>query len=506
MNFSKTKFILIISLLFYGDIAFAQLPLFQKQFDVFHNSEGLAQSISLDSGYVLFGSGADVNAQDSTRFNKAFIIGTDLWGNEKWRETIFKNYHNSGFSITSPSKISDTVFETLIGINDTTSYFPKTYLVRFDVKNHDTIQMRPVNMNTDTVTIRTYTRLKNGDYVFVAKQVASIQQYNNLILMRCDSNLNRIWYKEYSWDGLAMPLSVTFTANNQILVSGHKYDSLWIGFFDYSWLMRLDMQGNIIYEKQYGVSPIFSYSYNLELPSGNILLYGEGRNSVTTRAASISKVTANGDSLWSRTYSNIDPIWGVQPTAGNTFVFTASARLPSYGNQVGTIFKTDSNGNILWQRYYYTSYHDHYLNSIKHTIDGKGFLMTGICLDTTAVKGAQNGWLIVADSFGCIQPGCQLHDLVQEINPFKKSDYLTVFPNPFTNQTTVKYTLPEYLVDAEILLMNSDGKIINTHEIKNQHNGKVEINCSECAEGNYYIMLKANGRLQESKKVVLNKQ
>ena len=506
MNFSKTKFILIISLLFYGDIAFAQLPLFQKQYDVFHNSELINQSIPLDSGYVLFGSGADVNAQDSTQYSEVFILGTDLYGTEKWRKTIFKNYLNSNFYFEVPSKINDTLYEILIGINDTTSYSPKTYLVRIDVKNHDTIQMRRIHMNTDTVTIRTYTRLKNGDYVFAAKQVASIQQYNNLILMRCDSNLNRIWYKEYSWDGLAMPLSVTVTANNQILVSGHKYDSLWIGFFDYSWLMRLDMQGNIIYEKQYGVSPIFSYSYNIELPSGNILLFGEGRDKATPRAALISKVTANGDSLWSRTYSNIDPIFGVQPTVGNTFVFTTSAKLPVYGNKAGTIFKTDSNGNILWQRYYYTSYHDHYLYTIKHTIDGKGFLMTGICLDTTAVKGAQNGWLIVTDSFGCIQPGCQLHDLVQEINPFKKSDYLTVFPNPFNNQTTVNYSVPENFVDAEILLMNSEGKIISTQEIKNQHNGKVEINCSECAEGNYYIMLKANGRLQESKKVLLNKQ
>ena len=84
MNFSKAKFILIISLLFYGDFAFAQLPLFQKQYDVFHNSEGINNAVPLDSGYILFGYGADVNAQDSTRFNKAFILCTDLNGVEKW--------------------------------------------------------------------------------------------------------------------------------------------------------------------------------------------------------------------------------------------------------------------------------------------------------------------------------------------------------------------------------------------------------------------------------------
>ena len=504
MNFSKT--IITLTFLFYCECLFAQVPLFQKQYDVFHNSEGIVQSIPLDSSYILLGYGVNEHAIDSTQFTKAFILGTDMYGKEKWRKTIFKNYHYSGFSSTVPFKINDTVYETMIRMYDTTSYFSKSYIVSIDIKNHDTIQMKAISMNTDSASVKAYTRLQTGEYIIAAKEIDGVQQKNNLILMRCDSNLNRIWYKEFSWDGLAMPISVTVTANNQILISGHKYDSLWIGFFDYSWLMRLDIKGNVIYEKQYGAIPLFSFSNNLELPNGDILLYGEGIDSKLPRAASIILVKANGDSIWSRTYGSMDPITGVQLSARNTFVFTTSARLPSYGNQVGTLFKTDSNGETLWQRYFYTSYHDHYLFSINHTIDGKGFLMTGFAFDTTMVTGSQNAWLIITDSFGCIQPGCQLYDLVQEINPFKKSDYLTVFPNPFTNQTTVNFALPEYLVDAEILLMNSDGKTINTHEIKKQHNGKVEINCSECAEGNYYIMLKANGRLQESKKVVLNKQ
>lgn len=168
--------------------------------------------------------------------------------------------------------------------------------------------------------------------------------------------------------------------------------------------------------------------------------------------------------------------------------------------------KIDSNFNIKWKRkFIHPSYPFNFFKNVSVNEKTNDILVFGSVYQPPDWQiNKETLWVMNLDSFGCLVSGCQLHDAVQEIKSNPKEEYLKVYPNPFTQYTTVNCNLPLNINEAELFMINSDGKIINTQSIKKGNNTNYEFNCSGFSSGIYYIMLKTNGRLLESKKVLLS--
>ncbi|MCZ8286304.1 MAG: tail fiber domain-containing protein [Bacteroidia bacterium] len=75
-------------------------------------------------------------------------------------------------------------------------------------------------------------------------------------------------------------------------------------------------------------------------------------------------------------------------------------------------------------------------------------------------------------------------------------------PNPFAEQTTITYNVPESVGKAQILFYNSAGQIIQTVDIKTRGKGKVNVFASDLSSGLYHYTLVADGKVIDSKKMV----
>ena len=78
-------------------------------------------------------------------------------------------------------------------------------------------------------------------------------------------------------------------------------------------------------------------------------------------------------------------------------------------------------------------------------------------------------------------------------------------PNPFAEQTTISYYLPENVIRAQIIFMEQSGKIIKTVDLTERGNGTLNVFASDLSSGIYTYALILDGETIETKKMVKTK-
>jgi hypothetical protein len=75
-------------------------------------------------------------------------------------------------------------------------------------------------------------------------------------------------------------------------------------------------------------------------------------------------------------------------------------------------------------------------------------------------------------------------------------------PNPFAEQTTISYFLPENVSKAQILFYNAQGKLIQSVELSQKGKGQLNVFASDLTNGIYTYTLIADGKIIETKKML----
>jgi len=79
-------------------------------------------------------------------------------------------------------------------------------------------------------------------------------------------------------------------------------------------------------------------------------------------------------------------------------------------------------------------------------------------------------------------------------------------PNPFAEQTSIAYTLTDGVQKAQILFYNSEGKLINSSELKaTAGKGQLNVFASDLSNGIYSYTLVVDGKIVETKRMIKNK-
>ena len=174
------------------------------------------------------------------------------------------------------------------------------------------------------------------------------------------------------------------------------------GSWDY-WLVRLDRNGCKLWDSTFGGARD-DYLYALQQTAdGGFILGGESWSSVSGNKTSsnyggadfwVIRVDPNGNKLWEKSYggSNWDNLRGLAQTIDGGFAFGGySYSYPGVsGNKTSVnssivdfwVVRTDAQGEILWEKTYGGGGYS-FLGSLRTTIDG-GFILGGSYLDSPA--------------------------------------------------------------------------------------------------------------------------
>ena len=78
-------------------------------------------------------------------------------------------------------------------------------------------------------------------------------------------------------------------------------------------------------------------------------------------------------------------------------------------------------------------------------------------------------------------------------------------PNPFNNTTTVNYNLPQTFTSAKLIITDKMGKILKEVNVSGSGKGSLKIDASTLSSGAYQYSLYVDGRLVDTKQMVLAK-
>jgi predicted secreted protein len=164
------------------------------------------------------------------------------------------------------------------------------------------------------------------------------------------------WAATYSVggrEGDTWPRSVQQTEDGGYVVAGFT-EAVGAGGRDI-WILKLDTNGNIIWQKTYGGSGNETpYSIKQTHDGGYVVAGYTSSFGSGGRDFWILKLDTDGSVVWQKAYGggSNETAWAIQQTDDNGYIVVGRTRSFGPGSQNAWILKLDANGSVVWQKTY----------------------------------------------------------------------------------------------------------------------------------------------------------
>lgn len=265
---------------------------------------------------------------------------------------------------------------------------------------------------------------KDGGYVAAGYIVQDFSDSAQLLLVKYNNTGSLLWEKRYGGTGTDVALCISNTATNGFIVSGFTTSvdgdvtgNHGTGFTTDTWLLRIDDNGAIIWKKCFGGSGeekgegvVQAYDYGFVIAGASSSNNGDLTANNGQRDGWLFKTDSSGNLLWQKNYGGIqsevfrsvivnpDNSIAVAGDADSTIAITNGNR--PFKN--AWVMKTTSIGTTIWSKAYGGSGNEG-AYSMARTIDDR-FLITGYTnsnnFDVSGNNGNNDAWLLSLSTDG----------------------------------------------------------------------------------------------------------
>ena len=286
--------------------------LWTRHFDQFIESIGYAVELTDDGGYIVAG------AKSDSSFYDVYLVKTDAYGDTLWTKSYGNPYvHDCGYSV---QQTSDSGFIVCGYIGE------------------------------------------GGGGV-------------DVWLLKTDSSGDSLWTRQFGLDSYDIGRYVRQTSDGGYIITGYTYI---LGRGTEVYLIKTSEYGDTIWTKTYGASG-YEYGYCVQQIQNNgyIIVGVTDPFGAPDWDVYVIKTDSCGDILWTNTYGDIwsDAGYYIQQTDDLGYIITGYTAREGI-NSFLYIVKTDSSGNILWEKILADPPGHYCGNAIEQTVDG-GYIVTG---------------------------------------------------------------------------------------------------------------------------------
>ena len=343
----------------------------------------------------------------------------------------------------------------------------------------------------------------------------------NMLLVKTDRKGNLIWKQRYG-SGLDYEgYSVICTSDGGYAIGGYAYDVPIPP--DYSGdpiLVKTDSAGNQQWMLNLGGplqdgramicnstdgNIIVGTSYCDSMPGGGPTATGNAYLRIN-----IIKVDYNGNILWNKKYGiseGFNYLGNIREnTDGSLIACGRTTRLfPTTYDNAGWMLKTDPQGDSLWYRQYVvcggeTSWN--WLDDIIQT-DDNGFIAGGIVYTHLPDTGSYDGWVLKVDSLGCENPSyCWVG--MKPDNEMPGNTGMLIFPNPAGKFTTINIPSDKKGIPVKMRLYDMIGREMKTADLIPGQTGYL-LDVSSWPQGLYAVFIESDGRIIAREKLIVQR-
>jgi len=345
----------------------------------------------------------------------------------------------------------------------------------------------------------------DGDFLVLSQTQDAVTFDSNLSLIKLSSTGNTIWNKNYGGSSNEDPGSIIQTLDGGYLITSSSESAdndvqNNYGELDY-WILKLDPNGNIIWEKNFGGSLSDIAESSIELDNEDLIIIGRSNsNDLDVEFNNgnsdywIVKLTKNGELQWGKNFggSGEDLPREVAITLENKLMIsgtTTSDDIDVINNQGATdgwILIIDQNGNLESSKTFGGTMNDIILSAIPN--ENGNFLFAG---------SSNSNDFDLSDNYG-------FHDIwIAEIGLTSNTEEtfheneLKIFPNP--NNGSFTTILDTNTNKYQIEIFDQLGKPIIKRKIENNHHWN-----SDLPNGIYTITI-TTAKKAYSQKIIIHR-
>ena len=334
------RFFIFVIVILLSQILIAQVPmtLWTKTFGGTNIDVGYSVQQTTDSGFIIAGYTRSFGLMSG---RNVWLIKTDALGNEQWNNAFGGDNDEEAYSVRSTS---------------------------------------------------------DGGYILTGYTKSFGVGENDVLLIKTDSSGNSQWIRTFGGAQDDEGYCLTLDRDGGYVIAGAT-SSFGAGSRD-AYLIKTDQAGNLVWSRTLGgMSSDGARSIQKTSDGGFIITgwtfsYGPGY----VGNAWLVKTDSAGYQQWNRSFggSDVDRGYSVQQTTDGGYILTGYTA--SYGAGLDDLWliKTDSSGNLEWDKTFGGSGRD-YGHYVQQTIDG-GYVVTGYTLSYGA--GGDDLWLIKTDASG----------------------------------------------------------------------------------------------------------
>lgn len=467
------KLVAIIILLVFSKInSFGQAPdiIWTKKYGGIENDAGYWVQQTTDGGYIITGYTNSYGDPDGD----VWIIKTDSFGDTIWTKVYGYVKKDIGYCVqqTNGGYIIAGTYGPFTG--GPGQGLTDVWLLKMDFKGDTTwTKLFTGNLEEEGYVVR---ETSDGGYIIVGYTRSYGVGDDDVWLIKTDINGNIIWTKTYGGFGLELGKDVQETSDGGYIIVAETGGNQGI------WLIKTDEVGNSLWTKNYG--GYFAYPYSIvQTSDGGYIILGE--ITLTHTQTWLIKTNSNGDTLWTKTFDGIRGFSMAQTSDGG-FIISGGAQ-----GDLG-ILRINSFGDTLWAKSVGSTGND-IGYSVQQTFNG-GYIIVG---STYSNETLDDIWLIRLDSDVV---GIDRNEIVY-LNFYNLSQN---YPNPFNPNTTIRYSIPnqsKVIIKVYDILGNEIKTLVN--EEKQMGSYELEFDASTLTSGIYFYQLKADNYIETKKMILL---
>lgn len=513
----KLRFIFFISIISFGGEA--QIT-FQKTFGGLGFDVSNCVQQTSDSGYVLVGQ----TNSFGTGNDDVYLIKTNMYGDTLWTKTYGGTGYETGRSVQQTNDggyivcAGNSNYSTGVRLLKTNSIGDTIWTRTFDGGGFS-VQQTPdsgyimtgariwgsggwdlyfikTNMLGDTIWNKTFGGSNNdfgysgqqtsdGGYISVGTTLSFGAGSYDVYVVKTDPNGNLMWSKTFGGTADDRGQSIRQTNDGGYIIVGTAYSYSWMQFSPDMYVIKIDSLGNVIWSKTFGGFNCYTHGQDIrETNDGGFAIIGYtqcfGDQTLLVKTDSV------GNLIWTKGYGGAGTEGGysIEQTNDNGYIISGLTNSFGAGSSEVYLVKTDSLGNSSC---YQTT------PSILSTV-----VTTTVSNPSTVIfSNAQYTYPTIFISSGAIVNSPCLSVGVAQTNALQSK--LTIFPNPFSTETTLKTN--DNFKNATLTIYNTIGREIKS--MKNISTQTITLNRDNLQNGIYFILLTQDDKVIATDKLII---